>query len=134
MLRFHVRRLLVLGVLPALGAVLVGCDPASTPGTSPPAAVVHDGDVVTLEASALRFHPARLVVDVNATITVRLVATDTAHTLMFMAPGQAPFLQATPASPASARATFSAPGTYQFHCTIPGHTEAGMVGELVVSD
>ena len=26
------------------------------------------------------------------------------------------------------------PGTYELHCSIPGHTEAGMVGEIVVVD
>ena len=25
------------------------------------------------------------------------------------------------------------PGTYEFHCSIPGHAEAGMVGEIVVN-
>ncbi|MGH2414210.1 MAG: cupredoxin domain-containing protein [Microcystaceae cyanobacterium] len=25
------------------------------------------------------------------------------------------------------------PGTYQLHCSVPGHTEAGMTGEIVIS-
>jgi len=35
-------------------------------------------------------------------------------------------------SPALALFTPTAPGTYTFYCRIPGHTEAGMVGTLIV--
>ena len=35
-------------------------------------------------------------------------------------------------APALALFTPNAPGTYTFYCRIPGHTEAGMVGTLIV--
>jgi uncharacterized cupredoxin-like copper-binding protein len=35
-------------------------------------------------------------------------------------------------APALALFTPNAPGTYTFYCRIPGHTEAGMTGTLIV--
>ena len=40
---------------------------------------------------------------------------------------------ADPGSAGAIEFTPAAPGRYQFICTIPGHEEAGMVGELVVA-
>lgn len=43
-----------------------------------------------------------------------------------------PFLYTAPSSTDSATRTFDSAGQFDFYCSIPGHREAGMVGNVIV--
>ena len=57
------------------------------------------------------------------------------HSLLVRAPAGGDWIHLHAAAKGSDSATFriDTPGTYEVLCTIPGHTEAGMVGKLVVA-
>ena len=48
--------------------------------------------------------------------------------------GSPAVLDAKPGQTARADVTFDQPGTYEFFCSIPGHKEAGMKGQVIVGE
>lgn len=87
---------------------------------------------VTVTASQVRFTPAEVRAQPGQRVVVTLANTDPfVHD--WEIPG-VPNANVTAAGGRSNTATFYAPATgrYQIVCTVPGHKEAGMVGELVV--
>jgi uncharacterized cupredoxin-like copper-binding protein len=112
-----------------LGASLVAAIPQAeaAAGVSPEALA----QLPTLATANYRFDTAELRARVGETVALRLENKDSsAHSfdidaLKVHAPMPA-------GKPALALFTPTAPGTYMFYCDVPGHTEAGMVGTLIV--
>ena len=77
------------------------------------------------------FDQAELQAKVGETVALRLENTDT-QTHSFDIDAFNVHVSIPTGSPALALFTPTTPGTYTFYCRIPGHTEAGMVGTLVV--
>ena len=93
------------------------------------------GDQASIQAlDTLKWQPNTLTVSPGAKVTLQVQNTgNTAHSFI------GPALGVSTAKPIATGATtpvsFTAPntaGTYQFWCDIPGHAEAGMVGEVIV--
>ena len=92
---------------------------------------------VVVKASEFAFEPRRL--ELRAGVPTRIELDNRAaaveHSLLVRAPSGGDLIHLH--APANGRDadTFriDTPGSYEVLCTIPGHTEAGMVGELVVA-
>ena len=83
-----------------------------------------------------RFEPARIVVEAGVPTRIELAnAGVVEHSLVVKTPdGSADWVHLHVPAGETAAGTFQLdrPGTYPLRCTIPGHQEGGMVGELVV--
>ncbi len=104
-----------------------------------PAGAVDVAPQVTVRIRALdqlRFEPNRIEVQAGVPTRIELENTGVAeHSLVVKTPdGQQDWvhLHVPPGVTKAATYQLDEPGTYPVLCTIPGHTEAGMVGELVV--
>ena len=87
---------------------------------------------VTIHASAAGFEPAEIRVRAGEWVSLHLVNDDQVfHDLMLdgVENVDAP---ARPGQTSSIRFIIDKPGTYMFSSSVPGHTEAGMVGTLIV--
>ena len=87
---------------------------------------------VSMTATEFKYDPNVISASPGQTInlTVKNIGTvqhtwvlDQAHVTLTIDPGK------TATTTLTAPAT---PGTYQFYCDVPGHKEAGMVGQLIV--
>lgn len=104
-----------------------------------PAGVVDALPEATVRIEALdpfRFAPTRLEVRAGVPTRIELVNKGTAeHSLVVKTPDGARdwvHLHVAPGATEAATYRLDEAGTYRVLCTIPGHTEGGMVGELVV--
>ena len=113
-----------------LGASLVAAIPASdaTAGVSAKALA----QLPALVAGRNTFDRAELHARVGETVALRLDNTDT-QTHFFNIDELNVDVPIPTGTPALALFTPTAPGTYTFYCHIPGHTEAGMKGTLIVA-
>jgi plastocyanin len=110
-----------------LGASLVATIPAPNVGVSAEALA----QLPALVAGRNTFDQAELRARVGETIALRLENTDTTvHA--FDIDAFDVHVSIPTGTPALALFTATAPGSYTFYCRIPGHTEAGMVGTLIV--
>ena len=134
--------------LAMLALVAAGCG-----GDSDNDEPIQEGDTVTIEAkSALTFSPEAVAVLAGTTVTLVLDNTDasTEHDLEVQEleaivveggaddhghgdDGNVVAVHADAGKQASITFKAETPGTYRFVCTVPGHEDAGMFGELVVS-
>src|SRR6266545_4955086 len=112
-----------------LGAILVAAIPApsATAGVSPETLA----QLPALISEPNRFDQAELRARVGETVALRL---DNADTMVHSFDIDVFDVHVLMPSDESALALFtpSAPGTYTFYCGVPGHSEAGMVGTLIV--
>lgn len=89
---------------------------------------------IQLEVSSAGFKPSQFKVKAGAAVTISLTTSDQTHLLYF----DDPSLQAVAIGigPGETRAiTFNAPtkpGTYDFHCDVPGHKNRGEIGQMIV--
>ncbi len=104
-----------------------------------PAGVVDTAPRATVRIQALdplRFEPKRIEVQAGVPTRIELENAGVAeHSLVVKTPdGERDWLHLHVPPGATAAATYQLdePGTYPVLCTIPGHTEGGMVGEFVV--
>ncbi len=104
-----------------------------------PAGVVDATPQATVRVQAfdgLRFEPKRIEVQAGVPTRLELENAGAAeHTLVVKTPdGEQDWvhLHVPPGATEAATYQLDEPGTYALLCTIPGHTEGGMVGELVV--
>jgi len=86
---------------------------------------------------SLRFVPPRIRVQAGVPTRIELENAGAAeHSLVVRTPGGDAdwvHLHALPDSTVAATYRLEVPGRYSFVCAIPGHADAGMVGELVVA-
>jgi uncharacterized cupredoxin-like copper-binding protein len=91
---------------------------------------------VRIRASGVRFDPTTL--ELRAGVPTRIELQNDGvleHALVVKAPNSTDdwiHLHAKAGDSDTGVYRLTEPGRYPFSCTIPGHTEAGMVGELVV--
>ena len=104
-----------------------------------PAGVVDEPAQATVRIQAfdgLRFEPKRIEVQAGIPTRIELENVGAAeHTLVVKTPDGAKdwvHLHVPPGASKAAVYQFDEPGSYPVLCTIPGHTEGGMTGELVV--
>lgn len=110
-----------------LGASLVATIPTPNAGVSAEALAQLPG----LVAGRNTFDQAELRARVGQTIALRLENSDTmVHS--FDIDAFDVHVALPTGTPALAIFTATTPGSYTFYCRIPGHTEAGMVGTLIV--
>ncbi|MEK6721735.1 MAG: cupredoxin domain-containing protein [Chloroflexota bacterium] len=107
----------------ALAATLAACGGAASPS---PTAVD-----VTLTATEFAFDPNTVEVTAGSQVRFTLANKGTLEHDVTIDALNYTLLAAVGESPSSATATLAA-GTYDFHCSIPGHKEAGMTGTLTV--
>ncbi len=121
------RLLSLLGVLVLLLSACIGPAAPSGPGGS----VSELSTDVKLVATEFKYEPAVVRVPAGREITITLENRGAIeHDLHIPAFG----VHLVPRPGQTVKAAFRAdkPGTYEFECTIPGHKEAGMKGQLVV--
>jgi probable HAF family extracellular repeat protein len=110
--------------------------PAALVGASVSLAEVDDDAAVsnqfTVESHDIFFEPAELEVPANTNVTILLPNLGAApHNFSIDALG----VDVDIAPGATEEVVINAPaGEYEFYCNVPGHTEAGMVGTLIVRE
>ncbi len=116
--------LCVVSLLVVITAVMAACGSGGG-GSS-------GGLTVTVEGSEFAYKPSEITAKPGQTVTVNFKNVGTVeHTFVL----QNPAFKLTAQPGQTVSGTFTAPsaaGTYEIHCDVPGHTEAGMVGKLIV--
>ena len=126
----------MLGVLTIVEGDGAAATPAASPVASPAAeAAASGGEGSATEAAVktidLAFEPNEFAIAANTDVTVTITNDGVLeHDFAVDELGvQSDLVQ----SGGSATVTINAaPGTYEFHCTVPGHAQAGMTGTLTV--
>jgi len=117
----------LLGVLVLLLSACIG--PAAT--SAPPSSASELTTDVKLVATEFKYDPAIIRVPAGKDITITLENKGSIEHDLHIAAFN---VHLVPKPGQTVKATFRAdkPGTYDFECTIPGHKEAGMKGQIVV--
>lgn len=124
------RIILSAAVALAATAAVTACGSGGPATSSAPAASPADAEV-TVTATEFTFDPDAFDIEAGTATTVELVnggtiehdfTIDELDVMIHAAAGQT----------ASGTVGPLEPGTYEYYCSIPGHREAGMVGELTV--
>lgn len=116
----------------APGATPAAAAPAATPvGTTPVASGAAAATPATITMRDIAFEPKEVTTPANTDVTVDLVNTGVImHNFSIDALG----ISIDVAAGATEQTVINAaPGTYEFYCNVPGHKEAGMVGQLIVT-
>ncbi len=104
----------------------------NTGGTGAPA-----GKDVTVQAlTTLKWEPAELTAAVNQPLNITMTSDGALeHNFVWADSAEEDFLHVAigEETDGPATRTFDTAGTYEFYCDIPGHKEAGMVGNVVVN-
>lgn len=133
-MRFSKRAPMALTASLVAGIVLAACGGGDTGGGQTPAestsAAGGTADV-TVEASEFKFDPAALDLASGSTTTVELVNMGTVEHDFTIDELDVKIL-ATVGETVTGTVGPVESGTYEFYCSVPGHREAGMAGELTV--
>lgn len=116
-----------------LAAILLGIRPASGTDTPTPLPTASGGPAGMIEVHAfdLGFEPAAVTVAQPGVYTVRFVNDGgVLHDLTFH---DGTVLTAEPHAIATGTVTIPV-GGLEFHCSVPGHADAGMTGSVVIGD
>lgn len=120
------RRLTALIAGLALAIALAAC--GGNGGTATTTTTAPTGVEVTVTATEFSFEPAEIRVPAGVPVTIVFVNNGVVeHDFSIDALNLV--VHANPGQTVEETVTFSA-GTYEVHCTIPGHHEAGMVASL----
>lgn len=105
--------------------------PEATPQASPAASPVADDGEYVINAIDLAFEPNALTIPANTDVTVQIM--NSGVILHDFTADQLGVKSDLLSSDESTTVTINAaPGTYPFHCSVPGHKLAGMTGTLTV--
>jgi plastocyanin len=121
-------KLMFVSLLMIVAALISACGPGSSTDNTPSSA----GKTVLVEGGEFFYSPADITVKAGETVTINFKNTGSVeHTFVIK---EVNFkLVAQPG--ATKQGSFTAPaagGSYEIHCDVPGHTEAGMQGKLNV--
>jgi nitrite reductase (NO-forming) len=114
-------------------AMMVGHMGWGRSGTTTESRPAADATEVTVEAGDLWFRPD--TIDLTAGTTTNVTVHNTGavfHDLTIPALGVK--IEAEPGGSATLAVTPDTPGTYEFFCSVPGHSAAGMRGDVVVHE
>lgn len=124
------RRSIVFFAILALAALLlVACGGGSSGGNTSGGGSALS---VTVNATEFKFDPASITAKAGQTVNLTVKNAGTVQHTWVQKDSN---VKLTIDPGKTAAQTFTAPskaGTYQFECDVPGHKEAGMVGQLVV--
>lgn len=123
------RRRLIL--LMALALLTVACGGNGGNGGTDPTTTVAGGVEITVRTTEFAFNPENIQVPAGVPVTLILV-NDGVVEHDFSIEELNLHVLVQPGESKRETVTFTA-GTYDVHCTVPGHHEAGMVGTLVAS-
>jgi uncharacterized cupredoxin-like copper-binding protein len=118
-------------VLVVVGACGGGSDKSAADGKEKPAAEAPAGSKITVAAKEFSFDPARLTLKAGQAATIVLRNNGSIeHDITISDAG---FKLTVPGNNTGEKSvTVAKPGTYEFHCSVAGHRDAGMKGELTV--
>ena len=92
---------------------------------------IPDADEITIEMTDMAFHPDSI--EVTAGEPVNLVVTNRGEVFHDLTIDELDLqIGVDPGQTATAGLEVGEPGEYAYHCSVPGHTEAGMQGTLTV--
>lgn len=86
---------------------------------------------VTIIGEDIKFSPTTIEAQVGQTVNLTLDNQGALDHSLYIDEFNVK-IEAAPGQKASASFTPNAAGTYEFYCHVAGHTEAGMVGSLIV--
>lgn len=92
--------------------------------------VADDARTITVNAGSFEFDPATLEIEAGEAIEIELTAEDAEHD--FVIDELDAHVRADAGDTATGGFTAEEPGTYTYYCSVAGHRQAGMEGELVV--
>lgn len=132
----QVQRWTAVVLLGAAGVVFGACgggsdkDKSSARGSEKPAAEAPSGTTINVVGKEFSYDPAKLTLKAGEVSTIVLRNTGSIeHDLTI--PG---FKLTVPGNNTGEKGLkIDKPGTYEFHCSVSGHKDAGMKGELTVS-
>jgi nitrite reductase (NO-forming) len=120
-------RVATISLMSVLGLGLAyACSPPRAPNPQAPADLSVAATEFAFDQPTLRVEPGQRV---HLSLNNRGVIEHNLHV-----DGVPAALDAKPGQIARADFTFDKPGTYEFFCSIPGHKDAGMKGQLIVGD
>ena len=123
------RRLLALSFALSLFLVVAACGSnSSSHGSS--TSVDANAPTIEVVAKSFAFEPNAIAVKSGDVRTVVLHVKDIPHD--FTVKELDIHIHGGPGDTVKQTITFAKPGTYEFYCSIAGHKQAGMKGELVV--
>jgi uncharacterized cupredoxin-like copper-binding protein len=127
-------RTLGLVALVLISTLSAACTGTSAAGPADTKAGGATQPVEVKATDALKFEPATITVKSGTPVRLTLVNTGALEHdwVVDSLEGKRVEVDAQPKTSASVEFTATAPGTYEFYCSIPGHREAGMKGSLVV--
>lgn len=123
------RSIVLFGAIALVALLLAACGGGASGGS---AGSGGNAQNVTVSASEFKFDPA--TINATAGQTINLTVKNTGSVQHTWALSEAK-VKLTVDPGKTVTQTFTAPskaGTYAFECDVPGHKEAGMVGQLVV--
>jgi len=94
--------------------------------------IVKEGEIIKMDSYSMGFTPNVIIAEIGKEITIEINNIDIIHSFDIDEFNVHVFLPA--ASVRTATFTPNKTGEFMFYCNIPGHTEAGMRGRLVVVD
>jgi plastocyanin len=116
---------------PVTSTQTVGPSASSSPAAQGSPAGSTAGIRVAIEMQDIKFRPTEITIPANTAVTVDLANTGAAiHN--FNVDDLDVHSGDYEAGEEGSVTITAAPGEYEFHCSIPGHKEAGMVGKLIV--
>ncbi len=119
------RFILLLTLVTSLALTLSACGGSAAAGAGSPLSVAISANEFKFDPNTINASPGQTI-----NLTVKNIGSvqhtwvlDQGNVKLTIDPGQT--VSKTFTAP-------STPGTYQFYCDLPGHKEAGMVGQLIV--
>ena len=92
--------------------------------------VAEDARTITVNATSFEFDPSTIEAEAGEALEIELTADDIEHD--FVIDELDAHVAANAGKTASGGFVADEAGTYTYYCSVPGHRDAGMEGELVV--
>jgi plastocyanin len=117
------RRTLVYGLMLLVVIALAACASSAPAGAA---------GSVTVTASEFKFSPATINATAGQTVNLTVVNSGAVVHTWVLDQGNVKVSVNSGQTVTQSFTAPSTPGTYKFYCDVPGHQEAGMIGQLIV--